>query len=379
MHSIIRQTTMHPNKKDNQSQQSEDIVRAYFEARPGWMVTKLDTGKNQAADFRICDGVDCFLVEVKTIASVHANYPYNPLVYHTEQKQKRQAEIAKWLSENPDRHIVLPPGEWEYIRGDEAEFTKRYRHQSRHTEEAFKRFKDKMTAYFESSTVKDLPYRIRLDSDDLYVPNRAETEKFLSWLEGEVQQIYVGKPGWRWHVDRTPGTQTTLYSTFYPIHESTQENDPRVTYQINIEGPINQEQLELSIFSYGNLNLDAISSNVEKAVAQLHASVSREPDHQIPQVIILAFEGGLGFEWKELSSHITWLFDQHPDLSAIAVIDRAPVGTPPPQEDGFAAWFNYLQSATWKERFVVFHNERLQHVKPLPRSVFDDHLSVQLP
>lgn len=236
-----------------------------------------------------------------------------------------------------------------------------------------------MTAYFESSSVKNLPYRIRLDSDDLYVPDRTETKTFFSWLEGEIQQIHARKPGWRWHVDHITGTQSALYSTFYPVHESTQENDPRATYQITIEGPINKEHLELSIFSYGSLNLDAISSNVEKAVAQLQASANREPDHQIPQVIFLAFEGSLAFEWEELSSHITWLFDQHPSLSAIAVLDRAPIGTPPPQEDGFAAWFNYLQSATWKERFVVFHNEKLQHTQPLPRSVFDDHLSVQLP
>ncbi len=36
-------------------------------------------------------------------------------------------------------------------------------------------------------------------------------------------------------------------------------------------------------------------------------------------------------------------------------------------------------SVTWKERLVVFHNQKLQHTQPLPRSVFDDHLSVQLP
>jgi len=365
------------NPEGTQSQQSENIVRAYFEARPGWSVTRLDTGKNQAADFRVCNGPDCFLVEVKTIASVHTNYPYNPLAYHTEQRQKRQAEIAKWLSENPERHIVLPSSEWEYIRGDEVEFTKRYRNRRRHTEDAFERFKDKMAAHFESSRVQNLPYRIRLDSDDLYVPNRTET--FFSWLESEVQQIHAGKPGWRWHVDLIPGAQTALYSTFYPIHESTQENDPRATYQINIEGPTNQERLDLTIFSYGSLNLDAISSNVEKAVAQLQASAKREHDPQIPRVIVLAFEDGLVFEWEELSSHITWLLDQHPNVSAIAVLDRAPIGSPPPQEDGFVAWFNFLQSATWKERFVVIHKERLQHTKPLLRNVFDDHLSVQLP
>lgn len=37
------------------SQQSEQVVRGYFETHPGWTVTKLDLGKVRAADFRIYD------------------------------------------------------------------------------------------------------------------------------------------------------------------------------------------------------------------------------------------------------------------------------------------------------------------------------------
>lgn len=107
-------------------EQNEQVVTEYFEGRPGWEVTKLDTGKMRAADFRVCDGGQCFLCEVKTVESVRANYPYRAIDYHREQRKKRQDKIRAWEQENPDTSRVMPREMWEYVFGDEAAFERRF-------------------------------------------------------------------------------------------------------------------------------------------------------------------------------------------------------------------------------------------------------------
>jgi hypothetical protein len=138
------------------------------------------------------------------------------------------------------------------------------------------------------------------------------------------------------------------------------------------------DSLEINVHSYGTLNLKAITRNVESGLKQLERSASRENDKQIPCIIILAFESGIGLEWRQLSSHISWLLEEHTNLSAIAVLDWTPDGTPPPQTDGMEAWYQFFLTTPTVPRFVVFHNTWLQTTKPFSTKVFTDKWSIQL-
>lgn len=313
------------------SAQTEQIVREYFESRSGWIVTKLDTGKQKAADFRLYDGNDYFLCEVKTVTSVRAN-----------KDSGRTKGTEKW----------------------------------------FKEFIETMKRHFESLPVGNLSYILRLDSDDLYVPPRREVDTFLKWLENEIQLIHIGKPSKQWHVQKFLHGKYNIYSTRYPIHLPTYNNDAIAIYQLMLIGPREEGILEISGFGYGDLNLEAITSNVEDGVIQLQRSAARESDSQIPSFIVLAFESGLGFEYTRdsLSVHIAYLLTEHTDLSAIAILEKVPNGVPPPtSKDDFFAWILFGITTTWLTRFIVYHNEQLQNVKPLPRHVFEGKLSTQLP
>ena len=97
--------------KESPAIQTERVVREYFGSRPGWTVLKLDSGRARAADFRICVNSECFLCEVKTVESVRANFPGRPIEYYVEQRTKQQEEIERWTRENPDRRLILLPGE----------------------------------------------------------------------------------------------------------------------------------------------------------------------------------------------------------------------------------------------------------------------------
>ena len=363
------------------SEQSEQTVREYFESRVGWKVTKLDSARNngRAADFRICEGSICFLCEVKTVESVRANFPSTPLYSYLEQRGKQQAEIKKWTNENPDKRLILRPGEWDFIHGDEFEFEKKYRKQRRNTEDGFKKFAQTMKDHLSNSIIKDLPYSLRLDSDDLYVPNLTEQSTFFKWLENEIQAINKRNPSRDWCIQKLPYGNAVSYSTFYSIHAPTDKDDVKAKYQLMIKGPYNADSLEVNIHSYGGLNLDAITSNVKSGLDQLEKSASREQDHLLPRIIVLAFASGIGFDWQALSSHIVWLLENHSKLSAIAILDWIPDGIPPSPEQGFFAWARFRATTPIVPRFEVYHNSWLDGVKPLPIDVFNDKWSAQLP
>ena len=89
-----------------QEDPTEKVVREYF-AGQGWNVEKLDTGKKRAADFRVCNDGNCFLCEVKTVKSMRADFPSNPLESYLEQRKSRQEEIKRWREENPDKRLIL--------------------------------------------------------------------------------------------------------------------------------------------------------------------------------------------------------------------------------------------------------------------------------
>ena len=223
-----------------------------------------------------------------------------------------------------------------------------------------------------------MPYNIRLDSDDLYQPTKQEREIFFKWLENEIQAINEGKPSWQWVVEKPSYGNAALYSAFYLIHKPAHKHDTKSEYQLTIRGPFEIDSLEINIHSYGILNLKAITTNVESGLKQLESSASRENDKQIPCIIALAFESGMGLEWQQLSPHISWLLEEHPNLSAIAVLDWTPDGTPPLQEDGLEAWYQFFLTTPTVPSFVVFHNSWLQTTKPLSTNVFTDKWSTQL-
>lgn len=360
-----------------QEDPTEKVIREYF-AGQGWSVEKLDTGKKRAADFRVCDNGNRFLCEVKTVKSMRANFPANPLESYLEQRKRRQEEIKKWQEENPDKRLILRSEDRDFIYGHEIEFVKKYQGRRRNTEAGFNEFAEELKEYLNNSNVKDLPYSVRLDSDDLYQPTKQERGAFFKWLENEIQAINEGKPGWQWVVEEPSYGNAALYSAFYLIHKPAHEHDTKSEYQLTIRGPFEIDSLEINIHSYGTLNLKAITTNVESGLKQLESSASRENDKQIPRIIVLAFESGIGLEWQQLSSHISWLLEEHPKLSAIAILDWTPDGTPPLQEDGMEAWYQFFLTTPTVPRFVVFHNSWLQTTKPLSTNVFTDKWSIQL-
>jgi hypothetical protein len=360
------------------SKQNEQVIQKYFETRPGWKVTKLDLGKRRAADFRICDNANCcFLCEVKTIESVRANFPSFPLDSYLEQRKTRQDEIRRWKEENPDKQLILRPDEWHFIYGDEIEFTKKYLNRRRNTEKWFKEFAQTVQDYFTTSSIKDLSYSLRIDSQDLYVPNPQERKLFFQWLEDEIKAIDNGTPSRYWQVEVQYG-RAALYSTFYQIHAPTHKEDVESVYQLMVEGPYEDGSLKVNIHSYGGLNLDAITSNVESGLQQLEKSAYRKKDPKIPRIIVLAFESGIGWEWQQLSSHITWLLENHLDLSAIAVLDLKPDGVPPSPKEDLKAWIEFHAITPMVPWFVVYHSRWLQEVESLPVNIFNDKWSVQL-
>ena len=359
------------------AEQNEKTIEDYFEARPGWKAKRLNSG----ADFRVCRDDECFLCEIKTIKSVHANVPYTPEYFFIEERNKQQEEIEKWKEENTDARLILRQEEWQFIYGDEVEFREKYRRRKRNTEEYFKQFRKTFQECFAESQISHLPYRIRVDSVDLYVPKPYEQDAFLKWLENEILGIDRGESSQYWSVEQQKMGQAGFYSTFYQIHKPDHEDDPGSRYQVLVIGPLEANQLQVEVYACGELNIDAIDRNVQgkgKALHQLKSSAHQEPDLQIPRVIVLAFESSVGTEWARLSDYITWLLIETPTLSAVAVLERIPDGTPPSAEDGFGGWLEFQLTTPRVPSFVVYHNPKPQEVKPLPMDAFQDKWSVQL-
>ncbi len=344
------------------TEKTECYVREYFESR-GWLVEKLDTGKESAADFSICKEGVCFLCEVKTIESVHANLPWAPSlsVFETE-REERQARNKQFAEENPDSRLVLNPTDYEFTYGDPKAFRQKYQNRPRFTESQFKEFANEMRKFFtESPKVRYLPFSIRLDSDDLYVPFGDKRTHFFEWLESELVAIVNGSPpDCRWHIKELPYGTAHHFFMHYPIHYAERENDAKAKYSLSITGPNYSDRLDIQIFSYGQLNQDAIGQNIESGLRQLSATGSRERFQGNAQVIVLAFAGGLSFEWDALLPYLSWLLQQNPTLNGIVVLDHVPEGEPPDQQqegiEAFLSWIGSSFTQSWEARFVVVHN-----------------------
>ncbi len=360
------------------SKENEHRVRQYFADRPAWTVTRLDLGEERAADYRVGYPGGIFLCEVKTIESVRANLPYAPSrEYFLEVRKKRQAEIEQWKEANPDRSLILLKGEWDFIYGEETEFIERHSRRPRHTEDAFARFTANLRNFLNQASIAKLPYRLRLDSDDLYIPTPSERDTLLQWLIGEVEAIAAGRPSRYWNYDGNILDRLNCYSAFYPIHKAQHPSDTNSQYQLQICGPTGEDHLTLSTYCYGTINLDAITRNVQEGMVQLESSAARELNTDLARIIALAFATAIPlFDEEQLSEHIQWLLRSHPTLSAIAILKRMP-GEIPPQGEDFFAWLDFMRSTPWVDYFIVFHNPWLQGAESLERFVFDDGRSLQ--
>ncbi|MCP4419145.1 MAG: hypothetical protein GY805_21225, partial [Chloroflexi bacterium] len=282
-------------------------------------------------------------------------------VYEAKRKEQ-QASHKQSQDENPDSRLVLNPIEYEFVNSDPAAFKRKYHGRTRFTEAQFKEFSDDMRSYFTGSAkVKHLPFSIRLDSNGLYVPYQDERSQFFEWLKNELIFIVSGQTiDHSWHIEKLLHGSAHRFSIFYPIHRSYRENDADAEFMISITGPNYVDELDIQIFSYGQLNLDAITRNIESGLRQLRATVARTRFGGNALVIMLAFAGGLSFEWEELLPHISWLLWQNEVLNAIAILDRVPKGNSPNRRQESAEYLlNWISSnftQPWETRFVVVHN-----------------------
>lgn len=352
------------DKEANFSDEIEQVVKTYFESRTGWSATKLDK-KNigQNPDYRVCYPGGYFLCEVKTVSSVYASYSGRPVDYHLEQRQKQRLCIDQWREKNPATPLIMSETERDFLFSDDEDFIKKYDQRRRNTQAEFDSFADTMRKYFSSSIISDLPYHLRLDSQNLYAPTKDERGKFFDWLEKEILAIHEGNPSRRWAIDPYPGLAT--YSTSYQIHTPQHEGDTESIYSLILSRLLAPAKFQLDPHSYGVLNLRAITQNIEKAATQLKTRALTDNDPSLPRIIILAFGSGLRFELDLLCQHVWEELEQHKDISSIAVLQWRPGPAYPFDEP--------------VPFFIAFHNMYLRNdIKPLLGFVFDDEWSTQL-
>lgn len=382
-----RTSNDHGGEKLISADQNEQIVKNYFKDR-GWQVDKLDRpgrpASVKAADWRIYNDDYCFLCEVKTVSSVLADVSYGPVEgYMVDKRNKERARLEELKRTRPDIRLLVSSDHHEFVYGNEQRFRRQYRFRKRHAESEFKKlFGEKIKRRLSKSTIRNLPYILRFDSDDLYAPTNAELETCAKWLEAELLRIHGGKPSRSWRVSRTAPRSSAFYSTFYLLHKSVSDADDDRTIHITAIGPKRDENLEVEVHCYGMPNLDAITRNVEEASRQLQSSASKEENESVPRAVVLAFETGIAaqmaLEWQEVvEPHFAWLLKEYPSLSALAVMEKVPDGVPPPVEEGPWAWLDFALRARHVARFMVYHNPSLRGVEPLGQQAFNDNRSVQ--
>jgi hypothetical protein len=384
--------------ESDRSQRNEQEVYRYFATR-GWKVDKLDEGPKSepSADFLICRNQYCFLCEVKTISSARADAPDSDIEDLAIRKRNKEREdIDSYIAANPDVKIVMPHEEWERLFGDEEQYRRKFRGRRRNTEEEFARFVTELRDYLQTRpAVRDLAYRVRFDSDNLYAPPRRERGSFYRWIEEQIEAIHAGRQSWEWTVHRPPDYDIIYqhhgpdfvfqhYSTSHLLHKSQSESDVDYRISILVTGPIRAlNALEVEIHHYGVLNLAAIDQNVDKASKQLTSSARTVAGGtEIPKIVVLGIAGGFSFpeDWQLFADHVPSLFEKHLTMSAIAVLDWVPDGQPPdnePTTEGVLKRLKWYSTVPWVMRYVVYHNPMLSGFAVLDRTIFDDRWTVQ--
>jgi hypothetical protein len=345
---------------------TEQQVRNYFLSRAGWSVHKLDAGNTagRAPDFLICHDQRCFLCEVKAIGSVRADIPDGSVLDHfVGRRNERRARIDRYLDENLEKTLLMRQEEWHWLRASDAEFRKRYGFRRRNTEAKFRDHSENpLCEELDKSSVSELPYDLRLDSDDLYVPSKAERRRLVDWLVTQITAIHRGEPrDWKWIGEKRPST-TPAYSARYPLHRPADDYDSEHPLSISLHrrGRTDDgEGLRVDAHCYGALNIERVRSNVKEAVGQLREAASREGQYQrLPRVVVLRFQRALDpvDDMELLEKEIRDLFRQYADLSAIAVLDWRPEGRPPSAEEGILARLRFLAQTPRVRFFRVYHN-----------------------
>jgi hypothetical protein len=369
-------------KIEDLSERNEQIVREYFEGQ-GWSAKKLDPqgrkSLGRASDWKICHDNICFLCEVKTIYSVRANIPYTPVEYFIDKRKDLQTRVEAWKRSEPDKRLIMHREEYEFLYGDERDFRKKYQYRRRHTDYWFEReFAEPVQRYLtQQSSIRNLPYWVRLCSYGCYTPKPEERDDFCKWLEDGIRLIdEKGAPSWPpWVIDRRGPGVPAFYTAFYPIHKAAHTGDVEAEIQVLVVGPGKHDSLQVDIDCDGGLNLEAMTRNVEEARSQLKDTALREQKPTIARVVVLAFATGIDpSDWEELSAHIAWLLEEYHDLSAIAVLEWVPDGTLPPQEEGPLARLSFQAQAPCVPMFIVYHNSWLRNVEPLNTEAFDELL-----
>jgi hypothetical protein len=343
---------------------TEQEVRKYFEGRPGWAVETLDTSNLGGADFRICHGERCFLCQVKTIRSVRADIPNGPVVDHfLRERDKNRGRVNRLSRQSPDTKLVMARDEREWLNASDSKYRKKYAGRQRGTEAKVRgQFEIPLRERLGSGAIARLPYDLRLDSDDLYLPSKVERERFVAWLEDQIAAINRGAcVDWRWVRQDSPYA-TPVYSVHYPLHEAADRNDTRHVIAVRLQkrpSPDDNQGLRVDVHTYGALNLERVSSNVEKAVHQLRVVASREErNRRLPRVVALRFQSGLHplDDFQLLEGEVGSLFKKFGDLSAIAVLQWRPDGYPPPADEGILAWCRFLEQTPRVAFFIVYTN-----------------------
>ncbi len=294
--------------------QEECLIQKYWESR-GFTIRRLDDkerGANpeQACEWFIHSDSDEFLCEVKTITSV-----------------KRGKST-----------------------GDDFK----------------KKLRDRVKSYIQSvQKFQGLSYRLRIDSDDCYVPPQEDLNKFLKWLKHSLLNIDAGNIPHGWSVGKANAFQ--YFYASYSFRSAVSDDTSGADIQLFLYRTQNNE-LEVTVHWYGDLNASRIEDVIKKAQKQLQKSSESYPN--AARLIILTFASqtyttvkseqvafsGLAFMEDQLWCTIQRSLKKHPSLSAIAILDWQQINTP---------------------RFWVIHNPYLQVVKPLNKSVFDDGDSTQ--
>jgi hypothetical protein len=363
------------------SEQIENEVKKYFNTKPLFTVTKLDTGKIKSADFRIeYQEKPCFLCEVKAISSVHSNFPKKPINYYQEKRNDYRKSIDIFKKKNPQKKTIMTPDQYSFIFGNENDFQRKYNNLQRFTEKHFNDFADELKNFLLSSEkTKDLPYTIRIDSDDLYYPSKSEKHNFFQWIENEIVEIHNGNISYVWSSNQF---STTLALFTFKVMKINNGNNIRSEYQINIEQLQNQNKLQIHIHSYGGLNERAINQEIEKAVGQLRKSVEREKNKKIPRIITLAFISDFSFHESDLIRIISeQLKFFNKDLSAIVIFQNVRERTLIMRKDeNLFDWFTRSTSLNLIPGFIVIHNSWLvkKEISSLDLNIFDSNDSFQI-
>jgi hypothetical protein len=215
--------------------------------------------------------------------------------------------------------------------------------------------------------LKNLPYRIRIDSDDLYLPSKEKRRIFISWLIGQVKNIHIGIKSRDWENNRLG------LHTFYEFVDNNRDKLGKL--QIGLSKLQKEANLSIDFHSYGGLNIESINRNVQKGIKQLNASAHREDNKKIPRIIVLRLSSGIDFLHLELENEIKTILNEHDSLSAIVVFTWASKVSSG-SIVSLKSLIRYIKSPR-QVAFHVYHNSQLGEASRLSHFVFDDGLSEQ--